>query len=187
MCKHVSHQIGRAERHLQSIQLDGVHGLMLGENDFLSREFIQRERSTTGQLVVLIQGMVNKFPMAVNNDDMILTDVGFAAVGGKDFSRLAKFLFMRAQRDKVGVTWQLIDNHYCLVWLTVGGNPVMPYTLDDKTKILKAFGYCQINWHPSMPTPQEMFMVNYEYRSVRRRGFWHPENIPEVDNKDEEH
>ena len=189
-CAMIDMQVGpwleKANRHLKDIGLKNV-GLPLGETDLLSRSALlnmdRQEASSDHALVCnYIRAIVRKLPLAVNNEDRIPEDVGFATAGGKTLAKLAPMMFASAQLAKMsGCPWRLIGNEYCLVWLTVGTEVVAPFPVDVGLKLMQVFGDCEDS--PLVTKKQKNEMVRYNKK--RRLSYYDQEDIPSIDDDEE--
>ncbi|NNE55188.1 MAG: hypothetical protein HKN32_04150 [Flavobacteriales bacterium] len=176
-----------AKQHLKSIGLGNVEGLLLGKADILSRSSLLASSTDDGGMVSrYINAITSKLPLAINNDDGIAKDVGFATARGKVLAALAPMMFASAQSVKGGCTWQLMGCKYCSVWLTVGTSVVTPFLANVGSALLKAFWKCDDDVFPFMVSKrqmEEMNRINGSTRSTISDDF----DIPPIDEEDEEY
>ena len=167
----------KAKLHLQT---EGIAGLeVLGETDLLSPSAI-REVENRGEVNSCIHAITSKIPLAVNNDDMRGDDVGFATAGGKVLATLAPLMFTSAQMVKGGA-WRLIEDNYCAVWMSIGTNMIVPWSMDVGFQLLRAHGIC--GNAPLVGSHQRDEADRCNNRP--RLTYWELYEIPPVDEADE--
>ena len=181
--------IKKAEEHLQTLGL-GVEGILLGENDILSRSDFQKpmapgysDEVMWGNFLSVIR---SKFPRAINNDDMEPADVGFCTVGGKLLAKLAPRMFLSAQLAKGGCQWQLIGTECQAVWFTFGTAFIAPLLMDVGLHVLKAFEKCDPAVFPSKLTNEDKLEM-VRWRIKKRKTIWDSCNILPIDEDEKEH
>ena len=169
--------IEKAEEHLETLGLK-VEGILLGEDDILSRsDFNEPMASGDDEQVMVgnfISAMRSTFPLAINNDDGVPCDVGFATAGGMRLAQLAPKMFLVAQLAKGGCQWQLIGTEYHAVWLTFGTTFVAPLSMDVGLHVLKAFEKCDPTVFPSRLSKSDKKWIRrfqeYKPEVIRRHG-----------------
>ena len=139
--------LAKAKQHLSDIGLQGVEALLLGEADILSRSVLLNGAGQ-GELSQYINAITSKLPKAFADNGDEATDVGFATAGGKVLAKLAPLMFASAQIVNDG-KWQLVQNEYHSVWLTVGDAAYyFPLKKASGLLLLKAFQICEQNLDP---------------------------------------
>ena len=180
--------VEKAEKLLEDLSLAGVEGILLGEADTLSRsDFKTPWESTSDDKAMLgnfIRAIRNRFPLAINNDDMIYADVGFSTVGGKLLAELGPIVFRLAQLTKKGCQWQLIGPEYQAVWLTVGTELVAPLPMERGLEILKAFNRCEPSVFPSKMSNDEKTQM-IKWMTTKRRKISDSYFIDSIDEDEE--
>lgn len=112
--------VKKAKKHLDKLELGQVKGLLLNENDILSRAALMKGTEfPEGDVPDYVKATTSTFHWAVNNDDMEPMNVGFATVGGKALADLAPMMFATAQKIKKG-HWHLTGNEHNSVWFALG-------------------------------------------------------------------
>lgn len=188
-CVMIDRQVGpwleKAKEHLNSIGLGKAKGIFLSEADILSRSAILA-MDNKGIASQCVEAITRKLPLAVNNDDGVPNDVGFATAGGKVLAALAPLVFASAQSVKGGCTWQLIGNEYRSVWLTVGTGVISPFPADVGSVLLEAFGECDEGVIPFSVSTRQMEEMARR-KASRRSTIVDPYYIPPIDEEGEEY
>ena len=176
----------KAKKHLSDIGLGDVEEVLIGEADILSRSVLLNGEGQ-GLVSQYMNAIISKLPLAVNNDDMEASGVGFATAGGKVLAKLAPMMFASAQSVKSGCAWQLIGDKYQSVWTTAGDNVlVTPVSLDKALIMFKTLGICHPSSGPFMLSKrQRREMV--QYKKKRRMVIGDSGDIRSIDEEDEEY
>ena len=125
--------------------------------------------------------LVGTIPLVVvGTDPPAPHSVGFATVGGKNLAYLGPLMFSVAQAKKKGCPWQLLNEHYVTVWMTVGGNAVHPLSLTNGLAVLKAAGWCAPDSDPYYTSDAELGYV-WDRQDSPRKVYADPSLIPSVD------
>ncbi len=193
-CAMIDMQVGpwlkKAKNHLADIELIKKEGLLLDETDILSRatllgkgELPPSTNPTASAVNEYIMTITSKLPFAINNDDYIAKNVGFAAAGGKLLAKLAPMMFASAQMGNRN-TWQMISGKYRSVWLTIGTTLLCPFPMDAGLVLLEAGRVCEPI--PFMLSDQhESEMVQYKRKT--REVISSASDLPPIDETDEEY
>ena len=181
--------------------LDGV-GLRINGVQFLARDTLSRTDLRTPwtgpqpprrqddyltpaeRCEACLKAFTTTLPYAVNNDDGVPSDVGFATVGGRELTLLGALMFNVAQTRKDGCPWQPVHKHYVLVWMTAGNEVAYPLAADISLAILKAAGWCSQTTR-SYNTGIRLACEVYTRRTAERQEYDDPSAIPSIDEDDQ--
>ena len=178
--------IEKAKKHLKALGLKGVEGILLGEEDILSRSDFETPMASTGEWGNFICEIRNEFPLAVNkDDDSDPCDVGFCTAGGNLLANLAPMMFRTAQLAKRGCEWQLIGSECQAVWLTVATTFEAPLPMDVGLHILKAFEKCDATVFPCALSDNEKKKMA-PWMTKKRKIINDPHYIPSIDNDEKD-
>ena len=176
--------VEKANRHLNDNGLAGVRGLLLNEEDILSRSTLLN-MEPTDDVSIYIKALTSKIPRAVNNDGMIPSDVGFATAGGKFLTMLAPMMFVKAQMGKSECAWRLMGDAYQIAWLTVGSELAAPLATDVGWMVIQS---CQngIDFQPGqleLPDLVDFYQISEVilYNRQTRQTYVDPSDIPSID------
>ena len=174
----------KAKQHLNRLGLGNMDNLHLGIEDIPSRSSLLKGTAGVGNLRKYIKAITSKLPFAVNNDDGIPRNVGFATAGGKVLSKLAPLAFASAQSTKSGCVWQLIGGEYFSVWLTIGTSILSPLPLHSGQNVLEKYQICDPDMVPFQLTDAQLGDMN-EIKKSRRRNIYDSYYIPSIDEENE--
>ena len=172
--------VQKADQHLNSIGLGNMDALKLGEDDIPSRSSLLEGTAGKGNLRKYIKAITSKLPYAVNNDDDIPNNVGFATAGGKVLSKLAPLAFASVQSTKSGCVWQLFGGEYFSVFLTIGPSILSPLPLHSAQNVLEKYQICNPGLVPFELTDDQLEDMDQIEKS-ERHDIYDSYYIPSID------